>query len=323
MTGTLSLLSFAAWAACAVSSPPLLAQPYPYKPIRFVVGFQPGGGVDMSARAVGQPLGAALGQSVVVDNRPGAAGNIAAGYVAKATPDGYTLLMANSTISSPTLFKSLPFDVRKDLDPVGLIAIGPSVLIVHPSVPARNVKELIALARAQPNKVVYGSGGIGNVTHLEMEIMNAMVGVQMTHVPYKGSAPSIIALVGGEVQAVFSSIPSALGQIRAGRIRALGVSILKRSSVLPDVPTIDESGVPGFDAASWYAVFAPAGTPKNVVAMLGKEIVAIMNTPDIRERFANDGFEPAGTGPAEFAKFLRAELVKRAKAVEMAGVKPE
>ena len=323
MTGTLSLLSFAAWAACAVSSPPLLAQPYPYKPIRFVVGFQPGGGVDMSARAVGQPLGAALGQSVVVDNRPGAAGNIAAGYVAKATPDGYTLLMANSTISSPTLFKSLPFDVRKDLDPVGLIAIGPSVLIVHPSVPARNVKELIALARAQPNKVVYGSGGIGNVTHLEMEIMNAMVGVQMTHVPYKGSAPSIIALVGGEVQAVFSSIPSALGQIRAGRIRALGVSILKRSSVLPDVPTIDESGVPGFDAASWYAVFAPAGTPKNVVAMLGKEIVAIMNTPDIRERFANDGFEPAGTGPAEFAKFLRAELVKWAKAVEMAGVKPE
>jgi tripartite-type tricarboxylate transporter receptor subunit TctC len=323
MTRTLSLLSFAAWAACAVSSASLLAQPYPYKPIRLMVGFQPGGGVDMSARTVGQPLGAALGQSVVVDNRPGAAGNIAAGYVAKATPDGYTLLMANSTISSPTLFKSLPFDVRKDLDPVGLIAIGPSVLIVHPSVPARNVKELIALARAQPKKLVYGSGGIGNVTHLEMEIMNAMVGVHMTHVPYKGSAPSIIALVGGEIQAVFSSIPSALGQIRAGRIRALGVSILKRSSVLPDVPTIDESGVPGFDAASWYAVFAPAGTPKNVVATLGKEIVRIMNAPDIRERFANDGFEPAGTGPAEFAKFLRAELVKWAKAVDVAGVKPE
>ena len=323
MNRTLSLLGFAAWSACTVSSAPLLAQAYPYKPIRFVVGFQPGGGVDLSARTVGQPLGAALGQSVVVDNRPGAAGNIAAGYVAKATPDGYTLLMSNSTIASPTLFKSLPFDVRKDLDPVGLIAIGPSVLIVHPSVPARNVKELIALARAQPKKLVYGSGGIGNVTHLEMEIMNAMVGVQMTHVPYKGSAPSIVALVGGEVQAVFSSIPSALVQIRAGRIRALGVSILKRSSVLPDVPTIDESGVPGFDAASWYAVFAPAGTPKNVVATLGREIVRIMNVPDVRERFANDGFEPAGTGPAEFAKFLRAELVKWAKAVEMAGIKPE
>lgn len=319
----LSLLSFAALAACAVSPALLLAQPYPYKPIRIMVGFQAGGGVDLSARTVGQPLSVALGQTVVVENRPGAAGNIAAGFVAKATPDGYTLLMSNSTIASPTLFKNLPFDVRKDLDPVGLIAIGPSVLIVHPSVPARNVKELIALARAQPKKLVYGSGGVGNVTHLEMEIMNAMVGVQMTHVPYKGSAPSIVALVGGEVQAVFCSIPSALGQIRAGKIRALGVSILKRSSVLPDVPTIDESGVPGFDAASWYAVFAPAGTPKKVVALLGKEVVRIMNVPDIRERFANDGFEPAGTGPAELAKFLGAELVKWAKAVDMAGIKPE
>jgi tripartite-type tricarboxylate transporter receptor subunit TctC len=323
MNRSFSLLGFAVVAVCAASPAPLPAQPYPYKPIRLVVGFQPGGGVDMSARAVGQPLGASLGQTVVVDNRPGAAGNIAAGFVAKATPDGYTLLMANSTISSPTLFKNLPFDVRRDLAPVGLIAIGPSVLIVHPAVPARNVKELIALARAQPRKLVYGSGGVGNVTHLEMEIMNAMTGVQMTHVPYKGSAPSIVALVAGEVQAVFSSIPSALGQIRAGRIRALGVSILKRSSVLPDVPTLDESGVSGFDAASWYAVFAPAGTPKNVVATLGKELVGIMKAPDVRERFANDGFEPAGSGPAEFAKFLRVELVKWAKAVEMAGIKPE
>ncbi len=323
MTRTLSFLGIAALAAGAVSPAALLAQTYPYKPIRLIVGFQPGGGVDMSARTVGQPLSTSLGQSVVVDNRPGAAGNIAAGVVAKSTPDGYTLLMANSTISSPTLFKSLPFDVRKDLDPVGLIAIGPSVLAVHPSVPAKNVKDLIALARAQPKKLVYGSGGVGNVTHLEMEIMNAMVGVQMTHVPYKGSAPSLVALLSGEVQAVFSSIPSALVQIRAGKIRALGVSILKRSSVLPDVPTIDESGVPGFDAASWYAVFAPAGTPKNVTALLGKEIVRIMNVPEVRGRFANDGFEPAGTGPAELAKFLRAELVKWAKAVETAGVKPE
>jgi tripartite-type tricarboxylate transporter receptor subunit TctC len=309
--------------AGAASPASLLAQPYPYKPIRMMVGFQAGGGVDVSARAVGQPLSQALGQSVVVENRPGAAGNIAAGYVAKATPDGYTLLMSNSTIASPTLFKSLSFDVRKDLDPVGLIAIGPSVLVVHPSVPARNVKELIALARAQPKKLIYGSGGIGNVTHLEMEIMNAMMGVQMTHVPYKGTAPAIVALVSGEVQAIFSSIPSALGQIRAGKIRALGVSIIKRSSVLPDVPTIHEAGVTGFDAASWYAVFAPAGAPKNVVARLGKEIVRIMNVPEVRERFANDGFEPAGTGPAELGKFLRAELVKWAKAVEMAGIQPE
>ena len=318
-----SFLSLAAWAACSVFPGSAMAQAYPQKSIRLLVGFQPGGGVDMSARTVGQPLSVSLGQSVVVDNRPGAAGNIAAGVVAKSTPDGYTLLMANSTIASPSLFKSLSYDVRKDLDPVGLIAIGPSVLIVHPSVPARNVKELIALAKAQPKKLAYGSGGIGNVTHLEMEIMNAMVGVQMTHVPYKGSAPSIIGLVGGEVQAVFSSIPSALVQIRAGKVRALGVSISKRSSVLPDVPTIHESGVPGFDAASWYAVFAPAGTPKNVVTVLGGEIVRIVNLPDVKERFASDGFEPAGTGPAEFAKFLRAELVKWDKAVKTAGIQPE
>ena len=321
MTRTFTLAGFAGLFAVAPAALP--AQPYPYKPIRFVVGFQAGGGVDISARTVGQPLGVALGQSVVVDNKPGAAGNIAAGFVAKATPDGYTLLMSNSTIAVPGLFKNLPFDIRKDLDPVALIAIGPSVLVVHPSVPANNVKELIALAKAKPKQLTYGSGGIGNVTHLEMELMNAMVGIQMTHVPYKGSAPSIIGLMSGEVQMVFSSVPSALAQIKAGKIRALGVSIAKRSSVLPDVPTISESGVPGFDAASWYGVFAPAGTPKNVVGMLGKEIVRIMNVPDMRERFATDGFEPAGSGPAEFSGFLRQELVKWAKAVEMAGLKSE
>jgi len=318
-----SLACLAALVAGVVSPAALLAQPYPYKPIRMMVGFAPGGGVDVSARAVAQPLSQALGQSVIVENRPGAAGNIAAGYVAKATPDGYTLLMSNSTIASPTLFKSLPFDIRKDLDPVGLIAIGPSVLVVHPSIPARNVKELIAFAKSQPKKLIYGSGGIGNVTHLEMEIMNSMVGAQMTHVPYKGTAPAIVGLVSGEVQLIFSSVPSALGQIRAGKIRALGVSTMKRSGVLPDVPTIHEAGVPGYDAASWYAVFAPAGAPKNVVARLGKEIVSIMAVPDMRERFANDGFEPAGTGPAELAKFLRAELAKWTKAVEMAGIQPE
>jgi tripartite-type tricarboxylate transporter receptor subunit TctC len=323
MIGTFKRVGWASLAVCAIASANLSAQPYPYRPIRLVVGFQAGGGVDMSARTVGQPLSGSLGQSVVVDNKPGAAGNIAAALVAKATPDGYTLLMANSTIASPTLFKSLTFDVRKDLDPVSLVAIGPSVLVVHPAVPARNVKDLIALARAKPKQLTYGSGGVGNVTHLEMEIMNAMVGVQMTHVPFKGSAPSLVALVSGEVQAVFSSIPSALGQIRAGRIRPLGVSIMKRSSVLPEVPTIHESGVPGFDAASWYAVFAPARTPKGTVTLLSKEIVRIMNTPDVRQRFANDGFEPAGTSPAEFAKFLRVELAKWAKAVEMAGIQPE
>lgn len=323
MTRKSSFFRFAALAVCALSPALLQAQSYPTKPIRLLVGFAPGGGVDASARTVGQPLGIALGQTVVVDNRPGAAGNVAASIVAKSVPDGYTLLMANSSISNPTLFKSLPFDIRKDLDPVGLIAIGPSVLIVHPSMPAKNVREFIALAKSQPGKLAYGSGGIGNITHLEMEIFNVMTGTRMTHVPYKGTAPAILALLGGEVQAVFSSIPTALGPIRSGKIRALGVTIKKRSGVLPDVPTIDESGVPGYDAASWYAMLAPAGTPKSVIALLGKEIVRIMATPDVRGRFANDGFEPAGTGPAEFAKFLREELAKWDKAIKAAGIKPE
>jgi tripartite-type tricarboxylate transporter receptor subunit TctC len=322
MKNAISLMGLAGVMAC-VGAAPAMAQTYPTKPIRMLVGFAPGGGVDVSARTVGQPLGVALGQTVVVDNRPGAAGNIAAGFVAKANPDGYTLLMANSTISNPTLFKSLPYDIRKELDPVALIAIGPSVLVVHPSVPAKNIKEFIALAKSQPNKITYGSGGIGNITHLEMEILGSMTGTRLIHVPYKGAAPSIIGLVSGEVQAVFSSIPSALGQIKAGKIRPLGVTILKRSSVLPDVPTLDESGVPGYDAASWYAVLAPAGTPKPVVALLGREIVKIMALPEVRGRFSNDGFEPAGTGPEEFGKFLRAELVKWEKAIKAAGIPPE
>jgi tripartite-type tricarboxylate transporter receptor subunit TctC len=318
-----ALACFTGIAVCVLSSAPLLAQPYPHKPIRLLVGFAPGGGVDKSARTVGQPLGESLGQTVVVDNRPGAAGNLAASLVSKATPDGYTLLMANSTISTPGLFRNLPFDVRKDLDPVALIAIGPSVLAVHPSVQAKNVKDLIALAKAQPGKLVYGSGGLGNVTHLEMEILNAMTGTKMTHVPYKGSAPSLVALVGGEVQALFSSIPAALGQIRANRIRALAVSITKRSSALPDVPTIDESGVRGYDAASWYLVFAPAGTPKTVTARLGKEISGIMSRQGVRSLFVNDGFEPEGRGPADSARFLASEIVKWDKAIKMAGLKPE
>lgn len=309
--------------AWSVPALPAEGQSYPNKPIRLLVGFAPGGGVDTSARAVAIPLGAALGQTVVVDNRPGAAGNIAADMVAKAVPDGYTLLMANSTISNPTLFKSLPFDVRKDLDPVALIAIGPSVLVVHPSMPVKSVKEFIAYAKSQPGKLSYGSGGVGNITHLEMELLNSMTGTRLTHVPYKGTAPALLGLVSGEVQVVFSSIPTALGQIRAGKIRALGVTIRKRSSVLPDVPTLDEAGVPGYDAASWYAVLAPAGTPKPVVARLGKEIVQVMAMPDVRGRFANDGFEPAGTGPAEFGKFLRAELAKWDKAIKAAGIQPQ
>jgi tripartite-type tricarboxylate transporter receptor subunit TctC len=323
MTRMFACVGLIGLGVCAALPFSTLAQSYPVQPIRIVVGFQAGGGVDMSARAIGKYLTESLGQSVIVDNKPGAAGNIGANFVAKAAADGYTLLMANSTIAMPSLFVKLPFDVSKDLDPISVVAIGPSVLAVHPSVPVNSIKELIALAKAKPKPLIYGSGGIGNITHLEMELFNAMVGIQMVHVPYKGSAPSVIGLMSGEVQMIFTSIPSALSQIRAGKIKALGVSILRRSSALPDVPTIDEAGLPGYDAATWYGLFAPAGTSKNTLGILGKEIVKIMSVPEIKERFASDGFEPVGSSPGEFSKFLREELPKWAKAIKTAGIKPE
>ncbi len=235
------------------------AQSYPVKPVRIVVGFAPGGGVDISARAIAKYLGDALGQQVIVDNRAGAAGNIGAALVAKAPPDGYTMLMSNSTISTPGLFLNMPFDVTKDLETVSLVAIGPSVLVAHPSFPVKTMKDFIALARAKPGAISYGSGGIGNITHLEMELVKAMTGAKMEHVPYKGSAPSIVGLVSGEVQVLFTSIPAGLSQVRSGRMKAIAVTTLKRSSAMPDVPTIDESALKGYDAASWYGLLMPAG----------------------------------------------------------------
>ena len=319
----LKTLSAIAIAASVLLPAIAIAQSYPAKPVRIVVGFAPGGGVDMSARAVGKYLGDAVGQSIIVDNRPGAAGNIGAAHVAKSTPDGYTLLMSNSTISTPGLFVNMPFDVIRDLEPVSLVAIGPSVLVAHPLFPVKTVKDLIALARAKPGQISYGSGGIGNITHLEMELVRSLTGVKMEHVPYKGSAPSIVGLVSGEVQVLFTSIPAGLGQVRAGKMRALAVSTLKRSSAMPDVPTIDESALKGYDAASWYGLFMPAGAPKNAVATMAREVVKIMQAPDIKQRFMADGFEPVGLGPDEFAKYLRGEIVKWEKIVKAAGIKPE
>jgi tripartite-type tricarboxylate transporter receptor subunit TctC len=300
-----------------------LAQEFPAKPIRLVVGFQAGGGVDKSARFVGKYLSEALGQSIVVDNRPGASGNIAANSVAKAPPDGYTLLMANATLAMPGLFKNMPFDAAKDLDPVSLIAVGPSVLVAHPSMPIKRLKDMVSLAKARPKQIFFGSGGVGNITHLEMELLNAVTRIQMVHVPYKGSAPSIVGLLTGEVHVLFSSIPAALGQVKAGKMRPIAVSTKKRSSALPDVPTVDESGVPGYDAASWYFVLAPAGTPKKNIELLGREIVKIVNVPEIKASLVADGFEPAGYTPEESARFLQEELKKWANAIRTAGLKPE
>jgi tripartite-type tricarboxylate transporter receptor subunit TctC len=297
-----------------------IAQKYPEKPVRIVVGFQPGGATDIAARAIGQKLTDALGGTFIVDNRSGAAGNIAANIVAKATPDGYTMLMSNSTIAIPGLFMKLPFDVRKDFAPLSLIAIGPSVLVVHPSLGVHDVKGLVALAKAKPKQLPYGSGGLGNVTHLAMELFASMAGVDMVHVPYKGGAPSVIGLISGEVKLLFSSIPAALPQITAGRMKAIGVSVSQRSSALPDVPTIQEAGLPGYYAASWYGLLLPAGVPRSTVAVLSREIVAIMRTPDIKEKMLSQGFEPVGNGPEEFARFIREELPRWDKVVKTADI---
>lgn len=299
------------------------AQTFPSKPIRLVVGFSAGGGVDKSARFIGKYLSEVVGQAIIVDNRPGASGNIGAQLVAQAAPDGYTLLMANATLAMPGLFKNIPFNAAKDLEPVSLIAIGPSVLVAHPSMPIRHLKDMIALAKAKPKQLLYGSGGVGNITHLEMVLLNALTGTQMVHVPYKGSAPSIVGLLTGEVYVLFTSVPAALGQVKAGRMRPIAVSTKVRSSALPNVPTVAESGVPGYDAASWYFVFAPAGTPRSNIEMLSKQIVKIVNSPKIKATLVNDGFEPAGYTPAESAKFFQEEMNKWAKVIRTADLKTE
>jgi tripartite-type tricarboxylate transporter receptor subunit TctC len=303
---------------CAVS-----AQKYPSQPVRIVVGFQAGGGTDIAAREIAQKLTGSLGGSFIVDNRPGAAGNIAAELVARAPADGHTILMANSTIAIPSLFAKLAFDIRKDFIPLSLIALGPSVLVVHPSLPVNDVKGLIGLAKRNRGQLAYGSGGLGNVTHLEMELFASMAGIDMVHVPYKGSAPSVLALVSGEMQLLFTSIPAALPQISAGRMKAIGVSISQRSSALPNVPTIAEAGLPGYYAASWYGLFLPVGVAKSTIDILAKEIGTIMRAPDMKEKMLAQGFDPVGNNLAEFAKFIQEEIPRWEKIVKIAGIKPE
>jgi len=321
MNSRLRWLGFIVLSAAGVLASAVAAQTYPTRPIRIVVGFGAGGGVDIASRAIGKQLTEALGQSIVVDNRPGASGNIAAEIVSKAQSDGYTLLMSNLTIAMPSLFTTLPFNVNRDLAPVSLVAIGPSVLVVHPSLPVNSIKELIAAAKAKPKQLIYGSGGPGNITHMEMVLFTNMAGIDMIHVPYKGGAPSVVGLLSGEVQMLFTSIPSVLSQIQARRVKPLAVSTAKRSSALPEVPTISEAGLPGYDAASWYGLFAPAGIPKNVLGVLSKEIVRIMQVPEVRQRFSGDGFEPVGGTPDQFAKFVRAEITKWEKIIKTAGLK--
>ena len=316
-------LFLAAVAAATLLSGVAAAQPYPSRPVRIVVGFQAGGGTDIAARVIAQKLADALGVTFIVDNRPGAAGNIGADIVAKANADGYTILMANSTIAIPSLSVKLPFNVKKDFAPISNIALGPSVLLVNPSLPVTDVKGLVALAKAKPRTLIYGSGGVGNVTHLAMELLMSMTGIEMTHIPYKGAAPSVVGLLSGEVQLLFAGIPGVLAQISAGKVRALGVSISQRSPALPNVPTIAEAGLPGYYAASWYGLMVPAGTPDSTIDILAKQIGTIMRVPEVKEKMLAQGFEPVGDTPAQFGKFISEEILRWEQVVKRAGIKPE
>jgi len=325
VTGRRAALSLAATLAILAPHAARAADAYPAKPVRFVVAFPPGGGTDIIARAIAQKLAERIAQQVVVDNRPGAGGNIGTDIVAKSAPDGYTMLMgsAGPLAINASLFGKMPFDPIKDLAPVTLAASTPNVLVVHPSLRAATVKELIALAKARPGEINFASSGHGTPAHLAGELFNSMVGVKMVHVPYKGAAPALADLLGGQVQLMFSTMPPALPHVKDGKLRALAVTSAKRSPAAPDLPTLDEIALPGFEANTWHGVVVPAGTPATIVARLNREIVAILHLPDVVERFSSQGAEALGSTPEEFAAYIRSETLKWAKVVRDSGAKAE
>jgi tripartite-type tricarboxylate transporter receptor subunit TctC len=303
----------------------LWAQPYPARPPRLVVPFPPGGATDVLARLVGEQLGRRLGQPLVIENRPGAGGNIAAQLVARAAPDGYTLLMAPTSIYSiaMTLYKEPGFDVARDFTPVSTLANVPHVLVVHPSLPASDLKALVALAKAKPGELTIASQGTGTVSHLEAEMLQQMAGIALTHVPYKGSAPALVDLLGGRTQIMFDSIASAMPQLRAGKLRALAVAAEKRASVLPDVPTVAEAALPGYRAESWLGILAPARTPRAVVERLNRELNALLAEAKVRQTLIERGFEPQASTPEQFVERIRHDLLAWAKVVKASGATVE
>ena len=307
----------------AVAGVPALAQTYPAKPVRMIVPFPAGGATDIVARLIAQKLGEAFGQQVIVDNRGGAAGTIGSDLAAKAPPDGYTILIGTSSTHAiaQSLYAKLPYDSIRDFAPVAGIATATIVLSAHPSVPAKNVKELIALAKAKPDALSFASSGSGGVSHLVGEMFKAQAGVQMLHVPYKGDAPALADLVGGQVSLEFGTALSFLPYIQSGRLKALAVTSLKRSQIMPDVPTVAESGLKGFEALQWFGVFAPAGTRAEVIARLHDETVKILRTADMRERLTKLASEVMANTPEEFAAFQRAEIAKWAKVVKASGAR--
>ena len=300
------------------------AQQYPTKPVRFIVGFAPGGFTDVMARLLAGRLSETWGQQLIVENRPGGGSIIATETVAKAPPDGYTLLMmTDNHVTNPSLFKSLPYDSEKHFAPITLAALAPFMLLVHPSLPVKSVKDLIALAKARPGQLTFGSGGIGGPGHLAGEMLNSLAGVKMIHVPYKGGALAMVDLQAGQVQLYFGNVPTSLPHVQSGRVRALAVTTAKRASVAPEYPTVAEAGVPGFELSPFYGVMTRAGPPTDVLAKLNRDMVAILRSPAMHERVSNLGGVPIGNSQAEFAAFLKTEAVKWGKLVRDSGATPQ
>lgn len=301
---------------------PVVAQEYPSKSIRMVVPFPAGGGSDIVARVLAQRLTATLGQTMVADNRAGASGNIAAEIAAKAPADGYTLLFANSSLSiSPAAYTKLSFDPVKDFAPISMVSSYPFVLVSHPSLPVKNVRELIAMAKAKPELLTYSTAGAGTMSHFAMELMQLLSGVKLTHLPYKGAAPAGIAVMSGEAHVSFLVMPVAQAQIRVNRLRGLGVAAKTRAPVIPQVPTMEEAGVKGHIALQWNGLFAPSATPRAIIDKLHRESVAALGNNEVRQRLADEGAEPVGSTPAEFAAFFRSEAAKWGDVAKRSGTR--
>ena len=312
-------------AAASAGAAPAAAQTYPSRPITLVVPFPPGGSATIIARIIADKMSEGLGQQIVVDNRGGAGGSIAARQVAKSAPDGATLLLAfTGTLAvSPLIFANVGYDPRKDFAGIGLIGMAPSVLAVHPSVPARSVADLVGIAKAEPGKIQYGSPGIGTTNHLAGELLAAMTGIRITHIPYKGTGPAITDLLGGHIAMMFAPIPAAHGNVSAGALRALGVTSLKRSSLWPDIPTVAETGLPGFEVVQRSTLLAPAGTPRAIIERLNKELNAVLATDEVKRRLAVEGGEPVPGAPEEYAADIDREEMRWSKLVATIGLKGE
>ena len=321
---TRMLLAAAVCAAAILHSAGAAAQAWPAKPVRVVVPFPPGGSTDIVARIVAQKLGERLGQSMVIENRGGAGGTLGAAQVAKAAPDGYTLLVASTSthVVAPGVYPKLEYDPVKDFAPISLMAVSPYLLVVNPALPAKSVKELVELARKQPGKLNYASAGVGSTTHLAMEMLKTAAGMDITHVPFNGNGPAGTAVLGGQVQALFGSMPAVLPQAKAGKMRPIAVGTMKRSPALPDVPSVAESGYPGFDVSLWLGFFAPRGTPAPIISRLHGELVKISTSAEMKEQFERNGASPVhNASNLELEKLVRAEIAKYSKVIKAANIK--